>query len=238
MSDEKDGIFDSLLSAVKSRVGNPLIGSFIISWGVLNWRFLGILFTGDEQMVHKIRMLEVEYMSPWRMLVAPLIVASVWALFFPYLDNIIENVRRKPLREAQNKRIAEEIEFIKLRQELSKETTALIVEEKQAANFGFSDYRENDLTNAQREIEYHEEKIKDLERMRAASSGETDRESISREIQRAIRGLATARDNQRNLRIHIEQERADKIREASSAPLESIGKNAWGALKDKLTPKQ
>ena len=209
MSDEKEGIFSSLLSTTKSRLGNPLIGSFVISWLIMNWRFVGILLTGDEQMVHKIRMLEIEYMSPWRMLIVPTIAAFAWALGFPYLDNLIERVRRGPLRAKENSRIKEEIDSVKLRKKLSEETTALVLEERKAANFGFADYRQVELESAQTEIEFIEAKIKDLERLRDATMSIDQKEQVTREIQSTIRNLANARDAQRRLHTQVASERAE-----------------------------
>jgi len=138
---------------------------------------------------------------------ASLITALFLTLGFPFIDNFINDFRRKPLRKGANARILEEIEEIQLRQKLSQANTALKVEEKKAANFGFADYRQSELDSAKADIEFAEQKIKDIEDRKKAFGNSLN---VGNELMAVYQERDMARERMNKLRKAIESERVEK----------------------------
>lgn len=122
--------FDSLLLTSKDRLKNPLIGAFIISWIVFNWKPLLILFFSDKSIEEKIYLV-----SPngfWEAgFWVPLIIAVLYLILMPYVLVLLEkttddsfyrrrdNFRKRRLAELKASReiVREEVELERLKAE-------------------------------------------------------------------------------------------------------------------------
>lgn len=125
MSDESDSIQESLKSAVKERLGNPLIGSFAISWAVTNWEFLAILIRGDAKIEDKLTALHAGYMTLPKMVYIPVMAAVLLTVSYPWIDWVIRELRSYPHLRKQRSELKAEIAITNLRKELSEKKADL-----------------------------------------------------------------------------------------------------------------
>lgn len=83
-------VAENIISAVKSRMASPLLGSFILSWPVVNHRLMLILF-GEGSFPEKLDYIANKLYSGWfqeylNLFVAPLLFASFYTFIYPYID--------------------------------------------------------------------------------------------------------------------------------------------------------
>lgn len=64
-------IFTSFFESSNERIKNPLIGTFIISWTIINWKPIVILCFSNNEIVEKINLIESEYSSVFKYLFIP-----------------------------------------------------------------------------------------------------------------------------------------------------------------------
>lgn len=84
-----------LFQGLKERLNNPLIGSFIIAWLIINWQVpIGIIFYGNETLAidgfkSKIDLIQKTY-SPWYCIWLPLFSAITYILLIPVFKNLMQ----------------------------------------------------------------------------------------------------------------------------------------------------
>ena len=83
-------VFSSLIGSIRERLGNPLIGAFILAWAIWNFRLLIVIF-GDSEgggWREKLDFIDKKLMVPdtaWLIhgLLIPLAIALIWILLLP-----------------------------------------------------------------------------------------------------------------------------------------------------------
>lgn len=118
-----EDFFKDLKFDIYSRLRNPFVGAFLISW--FSWNFsLVILFVGKGEFDKKIGMIECIYPnhSYWtKGLLCPFVTATIFVLLYPFLDRYaslywdkrqsrtkqlqIENSEKTPISEDEIKEL-------------------------------------------------------------------------------------------------------------------------------------
>ena len=86
--DQEQGIIDSTKEALKSRINNPFIGSFVISWILWNWKAVLFLAFANKDIERKIEILQSDYFNTDGVFLGPLYIALAISLFSPLFQVI------------------------------------------------------------------------------------------------------------------------------------------------------
>lgn len=101
-----------VLDSITKRLGNPFLISFALSWLITNWKIVLVILSSDAYTT-KFKFIESLYCAGtdpwWRLAWWPLIAASIYVFFIPFLatiatgtsalyDNLNELVRAKALK--------------------------------------------------------------------------------------------------------------------------------------------
>lgn len=98
---------DGFLAALKDRVSNPLISSIVISWLLINYDFLFVVFSGETAM-SKIQLVnhQIYYdasvkLARWVLL--PVLLGCLYTFLYPYVDlKVSEFLERMKVRRARS----------------------------------------------------------------------------------------------------------------------------------------
>tara|TARA_B110000240_G_scaffold16777_1_gene17120 strand:+ start:333 stop:1151 length:819 start_codon:yes stop_codon:yes gene_type:complete len=88
-------IFKSFFEVTKERIKNPIIGTFMISWILINWRPIFIAIFSNKSIVERIELIELNYSSVHSYLTIPLVIAFVYVIILPYLMWGIDELMQK-----------------------------------------------------------------------------------------------------------------------------------------------
>lgn len=83
-------ILQSVMKTTEERVKNPLIGAFIPSWALFNWKPILHVVFANADMASKIRFVEDNYCSLGNLLIFPFFVAFAYVLLLPYMNLAID----------------------------------------------------------------------------------------------------------------------------------------------------
>lgn len=89
-------------TALANRFASPFFYSFIISWSLVNWERLAVLFFGKgelEERITKVKNISSEFLFDHALTYyIPLTTTILVVLFSPYLNNLIDNFHKKAYR--------------------------------------------------------------------------------------------------------------------------------------------
>lgn len=92
-------IIDTIYKTSRERIANPIIGSFILSWLVFNWRPLAFFYLSNKKVEEKILYINDNFCSLSKLLRGPLVLVGVYMIAIPYIsllfDLIVELQQRK-----------------------------------------------------------------------------------------------------------------------------------------------
>ena len=77
------------------RGANPIIGSFISSWLVVNWKIVLLLLKSNDEIEQTILIIEQSYLKVENILYYPLIFSFSYVLLIPWLSLIITKITSK-----------------------------------------------------------------------------------------------------------------------------------------------
>jgi hypothetical protein len=84
------------------RLKNPFIFAFIISWVVINWKAIFIVFFSNEIIENKILSVEIWHSTLWLNVYLPLIMATFYLLILPYLMLVFDKISNKALKNRKD----------------------------------------------------------------------------------------------------------------------------------------
>lgn len=101
-----DEIFKSVKSDVYGRASSPLLGSFIISWSLCNYKFLMLLIS-DLDVIQKYRIIDKFLFVHWLQItlqcfVIPLLIALAWIFIYPRAAKPVFEFSKKRQKELFN----------------------------------------------------------------------------------------------------------------------------------------
>jgi hypothetical protein len=121
-----ENILSSISGNAKAKVNDPLIGTFILSWIVCNWKELSILFFGEGKTKERIinfnnYLGEVELFTFNSVLVIPFIVTIFYIFVFPWISLLINSLQQKVNYRLHNQAISIELEKTIRQEKLNKQ---------------------------------------------------------------------------------------------------------------------
>lgn len=93
MSTFKD-LFQSILDSSKERIKSPIIGTYIISFVIYNWRTILFLIFSNASIEDKIIVINNEYCGLIQLII-PLVITVIYILLFPFINLKIEKILGK-----------------------------------------------------------------------------------------------------------------------------------------------
>lgn len=81
--------FQNIYDSSTERIKSPLVGSFIISFLIFNWRVFAILFYSEWPVHCRIEWIEANYCN-WSNLLIPIGIALFYIVLIPYINLIID----------------------------------------------------------------------------------------------------------------------------------------------------
>lgn len=85
-------LLHSVISTSKDRISNPIIGTFIISWIVFNWKSLLFILISNQKIEDKILYIESNFYSIKNLLIFPLTAVIIYVVILPYVTLLFEYV--------------------------------------------------------------------------------------------------------------------------------------------------
>ena len=132
-----------ILETSKDRLKNPLVGSFILSWLVFNWKGVLVVLFSSKSIEDRISYVAKEDYSILLLLWLPLLMALFYVVILPYLSLVIEKlnvyakrIRKETVFKENLEKITQNIELKKkeLRLEKAKIDYEKLAEKNKASN--------------------------------------------------------------------------------------------------------
>lgn len=101
-------LIKSVIDASNDRLKNPLIGSFIISWTILNWKLVFILLFSSLKMTERIELIDKSYAEYSINFWWPLLVSLLYTIAIPYIMFGMDILVKFPKIERRKGQIARE----------------------------------------------------------------------------------------------------------------------------------
>ena len=94
-----DDIWSSIIGNTKTRVSDPFVGAFVISWVICNWNHLALLFWGEGTNTNRINgfhryLSETEPFAFNSLLVEPTLLSAAYLLVLPWLSLAVKNLQK------------------------------------------------------------------------------------------------------------------------------------------------
>lgn len=110
--------FKTLFANATERIKNPLIGTFLMSWIVFNWKAILFLIVSTNDIESKFETLSANYSNIWNLLGLPLFVTILYIFGLPWLNLWIDDLLYYS-NEKQRKRVhKKELKTIKLKEDI------------------------------------------------------------------------------------------------------------------------
>jgi predicted transcriptional regulator len=118
-------LLKSIFESSQERIKNPLIGTFAISWILINWKPVFILLFSKLTVEKRILEVELSYTSFNYNFLLPLLIALFYVILFPYLMWLIDELIKKSTKERKINIITQLILDVQGKQKLAIEETKL-----------------------------------------------------------------------------------------------------------------
>lgn len=118
-------LIKSFFESSRERIKNPLIGTFAISWVLINWKPIFILFLSDLTIEKRIQEIEINHTSLKYNLILPFIIALIYVILLPYLMWLIDELIKKSIKGRKGNIITQLILDVQGKQKLAIEENKL-----------------------------------------------------------------------------------------------------------------
>lgn len=118
-------LIKSFFESSRERIKNPLIGTFAISWILINWKPIFILLFSNLTIEKRIQEIELNHTSLKYNLVLPLIIALLYVIILPYLMWLIDELIKKSIKGRKDNIITQLILDVQGKQKLAIEESKL-----------------------------------------------------------------------------------------------------------------
>jgi len=162
-----------LSTALANRFASPFFYSFIISWSLINWERLAVLFFGKgdiEDRISKVKSISSVFLLDHALTYYLPLATTVLIVFFsPYLNNLIDNFHKKAYRakyvhsaglEAEKYNAQGDAINAKIQYEAAERTKVLEIEANQAKLVSEKEISNLNLEQAQQSLLDLKERVK------------------------------------------------------------------------------
>ncbi len=122
-----------LLDPLKARLNNSIIGSFTISWCIVNWKFLYELVVSNLPSSERIKLAEsqLNHYYAWAI---PTIATVFYIFLLPRIENYISSINKSIVLEKEKSLVDLEISVVKEKTRLAKESATLELAKSETSN--------------------------------------------------------------------------------------------------------
>lgn len=113
-----------LLEPIKARLNNSIIGSFTISWCIVNWKFLYVLVVSNIYAIGRVELAEMQ-LNHYVSFPLPVLMTIFYVLALPRIENWITKINKNIILQKEKDIILTETEILKEKTKLAKENTKL-----------------------------------------------------------------------------------------------------------------
>lgn len=97
-------VTETIVKPVNQRLSNPLIGSFTLSWVILNWQPILFIIFSNQPIENKIIYIHTyfygdswySFMSLCMYLIFPFLISLIYSVGIPRLENVLDKINLKP----------------------------------------------------------------------------------------------------------------------------------------------
>lgn len=90
-------IINSILDSTKDRLKNPILGSFVFSWVIFNWKAIFYILLSEQPIERKIKYTEENFSNIYNNFWFPLYFSTFYILFFPYILWLFDQISSKAI---------------------------------------------------------------------------------------------------------------------------------------------
>ncbi|AWM12449.1 hypothetical protein DI487_00180 [Flavobacterium sediminis] len=159
-------LFKTVISSTNERVKNPFIGSYLISFVLVNWRAFVFLLFSKASIEDRIIVINYEY-STFLGLIIPLIIAVFYVLALPYLNLGIEKATTKASNEREKNLNEKALAKLDHKVEEAKRERKIEIERAGTSEISSLNSRieslESDKTNLTKSLEEERKRYRDIE---------------------------------------------------------------------------
>lgn len=115
-----ENIWSSIVGNVTTRVSDPVIGTFLTSWVICNWHYLGLLFFGEGNATQRISGFykywsSSEFFAFNSIFVIPFIFTFSYLFIFPWFSLLAKSLQAAVNNELHQQAV--DIDLIKVNQQ-------------------------------------------------------------------------------------------------------------------------
>lgn len=154
-------LFNSFLQSSKERIKNPIIGAFLISFIVFNWKPIFIVLFASQSIQEKINQVEESYSTYFSNLWLPLIFALFYVLGLPYIMLLFDKISKKALEGRKKNILNQQLFDYESKKKLAKKESEL---EDERAGFRDTANLNKKIDVLTRQIEERDETINTLQK--------------------------------------------------------------------------
>ena len=152
-------ILESLKDSSRERIKSPLLGSIVVSWMVLNWEIIFVLFKSNQEIEAIIQSFKTY--PKLRLYVYPVILGAVISVATPWVNHIVGWLRNKGILLAKKRKLESEAEILEYKSSIiSAEVRNELLRAKIVSDTEFES-RSKELELEQKEQDLLEQKQKD-----------------------------------------------------------------------------
>lgn len=104
-----DNLLTSLKGVLYERISSPLFGSFAIAWGIFNWKFIALLFLGNEKAIDRLNQInEIKHPFDCKYIdyfLLPLIISLLYIFVYQFISRPIYKFYKEYLESLQKLRM-------------------------------------------------------------------------------------------------------------------------------------
>lgn len=115
----------TIYSTSKERLNNPITGTFIISWIILNWRPIMFMAISDKKIEDKIAYIDLHFCSSAQLYWYSLCVVPIYVLIIPYASLLFEYILEFARKERNLIAVSKQIQVIENKKEIAIEELKL-----------------------------------------------------------------------------------------------------------------
>ncbi|GGH24734.1 hypothetical protein FAZ19_16220 [Sphingobacterium alkalisoli] len=152
---------------VKNRLNNSVVGSFFLSWCLVSWKFLFVLFVSSLPVIERISLAE-EQINHYIAWLVPFLFTVFYVFLLPRLENWITKINKSIVLEKEKSVVDLEISVVKEKTRLAKENIVLEKAQNEVKNLEELNEKvlslEEDMKIANETIEHNEENREKLKK--------------------------------------------------------------------------
>ncbi|PKR81776.1 hypothetical protein CW751_00090 [Brumimicrobium salinarum] len=149
------------MQSSKERIKNPILGAFLISFIVFNWKPIFIVLFASQPIQEKINQVEVSYSTYLTNIWLPLAFALFYVLILPYIMLLFDKMSKKALEGRKNNILNQKLFDYESKKQLAKKESEL---EDERAGFRDTANLNKKIDVLTRQIEERDETINTLQK--------------------------------------------------------------------------